>query len=44
MKETVPQKSLEPVLHGFLLKERKADPSSKTRLLSLLGILSTQEI
>jgi len=43
VKEIVPQKPLEPVLHGFLLRERKAAPSSKTKILRLFGILSTQE-
>jgi len=43
MKETVPQKPLKPVLHGFLLKDRKIVPSSKIRVLKLFGFMSTQE-
>ncbi|WP_275425550.1 hypothetical protein [Methanosarcina horonobensis] len=43
MKETVPQKPLEPVLHGFLLRDRKFAPSSKSKVLKLFGLISTQE-
>jgi hypothetical protein len=43
MKETVTQKSLEPVLHGFLLRDRKFVPSSKTKILNLFGLISIQK-
>ncbi len=43
MNEIVPQKSLEPVLHGFLLRDRKFVPSSKSKVLKLFGLISTQE-
>ncbi|WP_255350483.1 MULTISPECIES: hypothetical protein [unclassified Methanosarcina] len=43
MKDTVPQKPLEPVLHGFLLRDRKLVSSSKIKILKLFGLISTQE-
>ncbi|WP_255350210.1 MULTISPECIES: hypothetical protein [unclassified Methanosarcina] len=43
MKETVPQKPLEPVLHGFLLRNRKFVPSSKIIIQKLFGLISRQE-
>jgi len=43
MKETVPQKPLEPVLHGFLLRDRKFVSSSKIKILKLFGLISTRE-
>ena len=36
MKEIVPQKPLEPVLHGFLLKDRKFVLPSKIKILNFL--------
>lgn len=41
MKEIVPKKPLEPVLHGFLLKDRKFAPSSKSKVLKLFGLFDT---
>jgi hypothetical protein len=43
MKETVPQKPLEPVLHGFLLRDRTFVPASKIKVLKLFGLLSTNK-
>lgn len=44
MKEIVPQKPLEPVLHGFLLRDRKLVTPSKSKVLKFLGIFSTEKI
>lgn len=44
MNETVPQKPLEPVLHGFLLKDRKFVPSTKSRVLKLFGLFDAGSI
>lgn len=44
MKEIIPQKPLEPVLHGFLLKDRKFTPSSKSKVLKLFGLFETESI
>lgn len=44
MQEIVPQKTLEPVLHGFLLRDRKFVPSPKSKVLKLLGFFETGSI
>ncbi|WP_410507357.1 hypothetical protein RSJ42_11075 [Methanosarcina hadiensis] len=44
MKKAVPQKPLEPVLHGFLLTDRRFVPSSKSKVLKLFGLFDTGNI
>lgn len=44
MREIVPQKPLEPVLHGFLLRDRKSVKSSKSKVLKLFGLFDTGSI
>jgi hypothetical protein len=44
MKEIVPQKPLKPVLHGFLLRDHKFVPSSKSKILKLFGLFDTRRI
>lgn len=44
MKEIITQKPLRPVLHGFLLKDRKFVPASKSKVLNIFGLFETGSI
>ncbi|WP_255335907.1 hypothetical protein [Methanosarcina sp. KYL-1] len=43
MKEAVTEKPLEPVLHGFLLRDRKFVPPSRIKILKFFGIIPSSE-